>query len=102
MNTTMNTMTPIIINNSGGDVERCPECGKEEDLKTVCRHCGHEYEDDEPIGFLGWVIGISILGLIVWFILTMIFWFVGSLVDGDTLLDVLKSQWEFISNLKIY
>ena len=44
--------------------ERCPECGKDEDIKRVCSHCGWEYKDLEfpPLPWYHPVIG-AILGL---------------------------------------
>ena len=61
----MNTITPIIIPTSHpSPPPKCPSCGKDENTKLVCRHCGYEYTDDS----LRWyhtliIIGIIILGI---------------------------------------
>ena len=106
-------ITPIVVPVNMGSVSTCPEGGKQEKTIAVCKHCGYDYpKDSEPIGFWGWVIGLSVFVFIIWAFGTIIWW----LVEQDTFMnekapslweviksqwEVIKSQWEFIKNLKI-
>lgn len=83
---------------------RCPECGKPEDTKTVCKHCGHEYLE-EGMG-LGWGIFWTVAGIALglWLLFTVMFW-VGEQCDGGKrsfLLEVLRWQWEFVSRMRVW
>ena len=43
------TFTPMpmpIFINSSSEEEVCPSCGKPEDIKMVCNHCGYEYKPE--------------------------------------------------------
>lgn len=94
---------PIIIPVShNSEEDKCPNCGKPEDIKQVCKHCGHEYpeddEDDEGGGwstFFGVIIFIAVIIVICWIFLTFIVWIAGD----DTLVNVIKSQYHWFVNL---
>ena len=79
----------------------CPECGKPEDIKQVCRHCGHEYRDEDSSG---WCVPLVILGMIavVWLSFTLGFWLLEQDFDKPTLLDVLNAQGAFFRGLRIW
>jgi len=36
----------IIIPINLSEKPKCPSCGKDENIIEVCKHCGHEHEDD--------------------------------------------------------
>jgi len=86
---TMNTFTPIFLSES-----HCPECGREEDIKKVCAHCGYRYEEENTgdlkeyvLVFILVVLGASFIGVIVdW------------LVSDMTLIDRLGDYWEWITS----
>lgn len=97
----MNTIMPIIV---PMNQPACPACGRKEKKVEVCQHCGHEYMG-EPIGFWDVLVGLSVIGFIVWAVVTIIWW----LIEQDTFMgqkapslwEVIKSQWEFIKGLRI-
>ena len=98
----MNTITPVpIFINSSEENERCPKCGKPEEIVEVCKHCGHEYEYEEDIGIIAKIISIAILIFVLifiaWFLLTLLFW----LVEGGSLEEILRGQWEYLSRMSI-
>ncbi len=65
-------IVPILIP-SRHDPVRCPSCRRVEDTRTVCRHCGYEYEDEAPSVWevLG-ITGAVIVGL--WLISALFVW----------------------------
>lgn len=42
-------ITPIIIHE---EIDTCPNCGKEEDVAVICRHCKKEYPDNHNSSFV--------------------------------------------------
>lgn len=38
--------------------DRCPSCGKLENVKSVCKHCNYEYKEDDKPSKLGAVLGV--------------------------------------------
>jgi hypothetical protein len=83
------------------ETPRCPNCGKEEEIIETCAHCGHHYEDDSDpyLTFWSWFTIISLTIIVIWILCTVMWW----MMDNDpSLLQVIKSQWEFIKGLKIY
>lgn len=84
---------PIIIPQ---EPDKCPNCKQNENLKTVCRNCGHEYED-EPLTFGDWVIFISIFVLAIWLIITLGCW----LLEGGSLIKIISNQFEHLTKLKL-
>ena len=87
---------PIFIHS---EPDKCPKCEKEEDIKQVCRHCGYEYEEDgESVWFILGVIGSFIL--IIYILVTLTNWFTA--LDGATLFEVIKNQWEWVTELRIW
>lgn len=87
----MNTITPIIINT---EPDKCPSCGKNEDVKIVCKHCGFEYEETKNT----WRETLSIVvfcAVAVWLFFTLMAWF----ATRDTLVEILVSQFEWITKL---
>ena len=91
------TIIPVII---PIEPSRCPKCGKTEDIKRVCRHCGQEYKDDNS-GLVG-VILILLVG--AWVVCTVGYWLLEqtSLGPPPTLFDVLKGQVQFFRGLRIW
>jgi hypothetical protein len=100
----MTSYVPIPIPDKDPDV--CPQCGKEEDIKAVCKHCGYEYPDEEDSGssFPEWlIIPIALVG--AWLVLTVGFWVLenaGEYGSAPTFVEVLKSQWAVITQLRIW
>ena len=79
---------------------KCPSCGIDENKIEVCKNCGHKYQP-ENFTFLE-VIACSILVLVfLWVFLTLLFWLFIS-YDNSTLLEIIKSQYEYFSSKKIY
>jgi hypothetical protein len=89
--------TPIFIS-VPREPDRCPKCNEIENKKVVCRHCGYEYKDDDDFSFWDWVGIIAIVSIGLYTLVTILCWF----MSGDTLLKLLKSQWEWLSSLKIF
>jgi len=97
----MNTVTPIVVPISD-EPDTCPQCGRAENKKEVCCHCGYEYKEEDtpwwvPFVAIGMLIGIVVL--VVWFLFTMTEWIFGA---DATLWEILKSQWKSLSGLRIY
>jgi hypothetical protein len=94
----MNTpiIIPIVHNN---EPDRCPSCGELEDIKQVCKHCGHEYieEENTPVFTIVTLIILLIIGIYI--LCTICEWFVWA--DQKSLLDVVVGHWEFIKSLRI-
>lgn len=72
--------------------------------KVKCPKCKHLFVlPEEEGGFWSTTPGVSIfIGAIiigvVWLVCTITFWF----INGGTLIDVLRSQWTFITSLRIW
>jgi hypothetical protein len=96
----MNRIVPIIIPIHSSEPSRCPECGKTEDIKQVCRHCGHEYRDEEGSAWWGLWLIVGIVGL--WALSTVGYWLMEQDFSKPTLLEVLKAQGEFFRGLRIW
>ncbi len=57
----------------------------------------------EPLSFREGVIIIIALSIGTWLFLTLLYWLMEqSAWNKPTFLDVIKSQWEFIKNLKLW
>lgn len=92
-------VTPIVIPIQS-EKDKCPKCGRDEAKIEVCKHCGHEYKD-EPLTFgEGCVVALIIL-IIVWFIVTMINWLFINF-DNESLFEIIKGQWAWLTGLKIF
>ncbi len=96
-----NTITPIVV-----PVHRpkCPKCLNDEDKITVCKNCGHEYKNE--IGCFGCLFAIFCGIIVVWLAITLAVW-IGCSIDipsenKPTLVEIIKSQWDFISALRIF
>lgn len=72
--TTMMPM-PIFLPSGSSAPDRCPDCGKKESTKKVCRHCGYEYKIESG-GNVGWDIFWSMLIIFgcIWFAMVIIYW----------------------------
>lgn len=93
------TPMPIIIPIDTSEPDTCPKCGKEEDIKQVCGHCGYVYpEDDESSNWWVPIAVIIFIILVFWVLWTLVQWFGGF---EDSLWEVLKMQWRWVSRLKI-
>jgi len=81
----------------------CPECGRPENKKIVCRHCDYEYVE-EPTTRLEISIGVIFLCIIIWLLVTGIYWFVdnGEFGDHQTLFQIIAGQWEWLKTLRIW
>ena len=97
----MNTIMPIIIPMHSSKPSRCPECGNAEDIKQVCRHCGHEYRKEREEEGSGWWVLWMILGIVagLWLLITVGYWLMEQDYSRPTLLEVLKAQGEFFRGL---
>ena len=95
----MNTIIPVIIH-SNSESLKCPECGKEEDIKQVCKHCGYEYPEEEETN--GCMTALVVM-LIIWLVITIIWWIAdnNSLGEKRSLWETIKAQYHFITSLKI-
>ena len=104
-------ITPIIIPiPQETEPDTCPSCWKPEDLVVTCRHCKHEYVEDEE-GLTGWDILIGIwfvvwfLIFISWIFVTLLDWlFMEDYVHGrfqkNSLRQELSEQAEWFSDIK--
>lgn len=91
----MNT-TPIIIPIiTPPPTPKCPHCGHNENKKTVCRNCEYEYKEDSGIGTKYVILAILFILFFAYVIVTGLYW----IVDGGTLVDLIKSQWKFFVDL---
>lgn len=80
----------------------CPECHRPEDIKEVCRNCGYEYSEGE--GMALWKILlmlIFIVILVLWFLITLSD-FVFTNYEHYTLSQIIGSQWQWLSSLRIW
>jgi hypothetical protein len=93
------TFTPIpIFFYHNYEPEKCPACGKPEEKKVSCAHCGHEYKDEEEEVSFAAVLGA--VGVATWALLTLSWWGVDNSVGhGSTLLEVVQGQWQFVWRL---
>lgn len=98
---TMSIIMPIIIP-IHSEPDYCPKCGKEENIKTVCAHCGHVYIKKStswwkiPITFL---VVIFIVVVFLGVLITIVTW----LVNGDiSLFETLKNQWKWFNELRVW
>lgn len=91
---------PIIVNPYVCEESKCPNCGNPENIKKVCKNCGHEYKEKEypTWKFIFW--SISITSAFLWTFLTFSHWLIVS--PDETLLSVLKEQMEFLFSLRIW
>ena len=95
------TYTPMPIIIPASDPVRCPECGKVEKKIEVCAHCGHEYKKEPLTTFeniLAPILLVLIGVFVVWFVVTVAEWF----VSDHSLVEVLKSQWDWAKGLRIF
>jgi len=87
--------------NNNDDEDVCPACGKPESIKVVCGHCGHEYAVDSDDG--GVDVDLIVLAVIVWVLFTIIWWLMDQCINPrPTLLDILRTQWNFLRGLRIW
>ncbi len=80
----------------------CPSCGDLESTKTVCRHCGYEYKNDESwLSIIGVLLTIlAIIAVLGWFGFTILSWVAG--YEPTTLLKVLQGQWHWLTKLRLW
>ena len=80
--------------------ESCPGCGKDEDIKQVCRHCGYEYKNEwSQLSLVEKIVAILGVIIILWLIFTIVTWL---FFADDSLFEIIKSQYEHIKELRIY
>ena len=97
-------LVPMPYNN---EPDRCPKCGKEEDVKQVCKNCGYEYPEEEGAPWWQWLIfiGLILLGLTILGII--IGWLAGAFNDDyygekKSLVQCFGVVWQWIRSLKIW
>ena len=88
--------------------ERCPKCRGEEDIKNVCRHCNHEYVEEEGEPLTGQDVALLVLvGLVgLWVTITVGSWLANScadqFIDGYrdrcSLVDVFSTQGQMLKD----
>jgi len=89
---------PVII---AGENEKCPSCGKDENKKVLCRNCGYEYESENDLSGFDYLFLTLFIVAIIYFVLTIATWFMES-SGGTTFWDVIKSQYEWVKNLRLW
>lgn len=82
------------------DEDRCPNCHCVEDTvtKTVCNKCGYEYEEEDDIVASEVFIALLILVVFIYLFSTIFWW----CVNDDSLLQVIKNQWNWIKGRKVW
>jgi len=97
--------TPIIIPIQQPEKSKCPECGKNENIISVCKHCGHEYEEDElkwHHKLIGVILGIIIILLFILFMWSCFDW----LSDFDnkhlSLFKIISNNFKYIYSKNIW
>lgn len=78
---------------------RCPECRQLENKKVVCAQCGYEYPEEKGSLFLFTVGFIALLVAFLYVTMTLFAWFLEA--DRTTLFELLKSQWDWVKNMRI-
>jgi NADH:ubiquinone oxidoreductase subunit C len=83
--------------------DKCPHCGKTENIKQVCRHCGYEYPEDENSFWFNFIATFCVIYLF-YSAITVIVWLMNLQFENDhqTLTDVLRWQWNFIHQLRLW
>ena len=74
---------PIIITQH--EQGKCPSCGKAEEVISVCKHCGHEYKDDDKVSVSGIILLTAIIIVILGFIAFVLFVWDNKVNDGNYL-----------------
>lgn len=79
---------------------RCPNCNEIESTDIVCNHCGYHYPKEGTLRTF-WVVLILLSILLIggWIMWTLIDWFTSS--PQKSLMDILRSQWDFITHMRI-
>ena len=80
--------------------DKCPSCGKEEDVVEVCKHCGYEYKD-EPLSFIDRCVIFLIISFAIWFIVVMAHWLLFNF-DNNSLFEIIKGQWTWLKALRVF
>lgn len=90
------TFIPLIISHNQED-PKCPHCHNPENIKSVCRNCGHEYAEEEG----GWPEWLAILVIVLGVVLVIIIGFIilEWIHGGETLIFYIKKALGFISAL---
>jgi len=82
----------------------CPKCGNIENKKEICGHCNYEYSDSDEFSIKEIFIIICILFFMIlgccWFVITIMEWITD--INNRSLVEMLKAQWDFIKNLRIW
>ena len=78
--------------------EKCPKCGKTEDIISVCRHCGYEYEDSYGIMF--YLSAVIATVIFLWVFITLSTWILFNF-DKLSLFQILANQWKWLTSLKV-
>ena len=98
---------------------RCPSCQNIEDIKTICRKCGHEYTEKPDVPWTmadTWIVLLGVLAAF-WATVTLISWIGDSCNanfgdpwthDRCSLTDVLHTQqemlrdfWRWLTSLRV-
>lgn len=93
-------ITPVIIP-INHEKPLCPECGKPEDIKRVCSHCGHEYKEEPFTKGESWAL-FFIIAFALWLLITVGAWLMSIEFEDDaSLLKTLKWQLEYLHNIRL-
>lgn len=101
---TGNINNPIIVL-PDSTPDACPNCNKEELKVEVCKHCGYIYPEDNPTGkeiLICFLIGLIIIIILIWGLITGIHWFMNNERYGYSLVEIIISQFEYIKELRIF
>jgi hypothetical protein len=91
---------PVIIH-SHTEPEFCPNCHLAAEKKTIeiCTACKYEYPEDEDFGVSDCLILFVFFGAIIWLCITGFIWLTGT---NMSLVEVLKSQWHWLCDLRVW
>ena len=81
---------------------KCPKCKREENKITTCRHCGHEYKNDE-LGYLVFIVGMAVIISIVLLITFLLDWMIDCNIKNKCSLidDALMEKINFLRKLRL-
>lgn len=98
----------ILSPTASEEVDRCPNCNKEENIVQVCKHCKYVYPEEkftdvtEPHWFVKSV-ALVVFIAIIWIIITIMGWLIECRMGHNlTLVGAFTNQWHFICNLRIW
>ena len=96
------TFVPIFIPHNT-EPSKCPKCRRNENIVEVCRHCGYEYEESDWT-WRDVLITVCIVVVGFWLLITVLYWFFqsGNYYGDKTLVEIIVSQWNWLTKLRIW